>query len=58
VRKGSGFAPKEQIDLSKNAAGDVIVVDIKSRGDKMTRIVNIYNQKETETGERPARRLI
>jgi hypothetical protein len=57
VRKGSGFATNERTNLSKNALGDIIVFDIKRRGDKMTRIVNIYDQKEAETGERPARRL-
>jgi hypothetical protein len=57
VRQGSGFATKARTDLSKNTLGDVIVVDIKRRGEKMTRIVNIYDQKAGETGERPVRTL-
>jgi hypothetical protein len=57
VRKRSSFATNERTDLSKNALGDVIVVDINRRGEKMTRIVNIYDQKEGETGERQVRKL-
>jgi len=57
VGKGSGFPNNERTDLSKNPLSDVIVVDIECRGDKMTRIVNIYDQREGETGERPSKRL-
>jgi hypothetical protein len=57
VPKGSGFETNERTELSENALCDVIVVDIKRMGEKMTRIVNIYDQKEWETAERPARRL-
>jgi hypothetical protein len=57
VRKGSSFATNQRTNLSRNALGDIIVVDIKRWGLKMTRIVNIYNQRQGETGERPARRL-
>ena len=52
VGKGSGFAMNERTDLSKNPLGSVIVVDIKRRGEKMTSIINIYDQTEGETGER------
>jgi hypothetical protein len=57
VRKGSGFATNERTDLSRHALGDVIVVHITRWGEKMTRIVTIYDQREWETGERPARGL-
>jgi hypothetical protein len=49
VRNGSSCAPKEWTYLSKYAVGDRIVVDIKRRGEKMTTIVNIYDQRDGET---------
>jgi len=57
LRKGSGFVTNERTDLSKNTLSNVIMVDIKTRGEKMTRIDIIYDEREGETGERPARRL-
>jgi hypothetical protein len=57
VCKGSGFAPNKWTDLSNKAAGDIILVDIKRRGEKMTMIVIIYDQREGETEERPSWRL-
>jgi len=57
VRKGSGLTTNVRTDLSKYAGDDVIVVDIKRRGEIMIPIANIYNQRARETGERPARRL-
>ena len=57
VSKGSSLTTNERIDLSRNAGDDIIVVDIKRRGEKMIRIVNISDQKAREIGERPARRL-
>jgi hypothetical protein len=57
VHKWSGVAINKQTHLSKNTVGDVIVVDINRWGEIMIRIVNIYYQREAETGERPARRL-
>jgi len=53
VCKVRGLTTNERTDLSRNAGEDVIVVDIKSRAEKMIRIVNIYDQKARETGERP-----
>jgi len=57
VPKGSGCGINKRTELSQNARGDVIVVDIKNRGEKITRIVNIYEEREGESGERPAGRL-
>jgi len=54
---GSGLTTNEQTDFSKNAVSDVNVVDIERRGDKMTRIVNTYDQRDGEISWRPARRL-
>jgi hypothetical protein len=47
----------ERIDLSRNAGDDPIVVNVKRRREKMTRIINIYDQRAREPRERPARRL-
>jgi endonuclease/exonuclease/phosphatase family metal-dependent hydrolase len=57
VRKGRGLTTNERTDLSRNTGYDVIVVDITKRREKMIRIVNIYDQKARETGERPVRSL-
>jgi hypothetical protein len=43
VRKGSGFATDERKDQSRGANDDVIVTDIKRRGEKMMRVSNIYD---------------
>jgi hypothetical protein len=55
--QGTGLPTHERTDLSMNAGDNVIVVDIKRRGENMIWIVNIYDEKARETGERPARRL-
>jgi len=57
VRQGRGFPSNALTNLSKKAVGDVNVVDINTRGQKMTWIVNVYDKREGETGERSARRL-
>lgn len=43
--------------MSRNAAHDVLFVNIKSRGEKLIRIINIYDQEARETGERTSRTL-
>jgi hypothetical protein len=40
VHKGSGLTTDLRTDLSSGANDDVMVTDVKSRGDKMTRIIN------------------
>ena len=57
VCKVSGFENNERTDLTRIMLCDVIVVDIKRRAGKMTRIVSIFDWREGELGERPARRL-
>ena len=47
----------KQTHLSKNAGDYVIIIDITRRGEKVIRIIHIYDQRARETGERPARRL-
>jgi len=57
IRKGSGLVVDEQTDLSRGANDDVIATDVRRRGEKIMRIVNIYDQKDAWSGERPARKL-
>ena len=42
--KGSGLATDKRTDLIRGANDDVMVTDVKRRGDKMTRIINDYDQ--------------
>jgi hypothetical protein len=57
IRRGSGLVVDERTDLSRGANEDVIATDVRRRGERITRIVNIYDQKNTHSGERPARKL-
>jgi hypothetical protein len=57
VRKGSSLAVDERTDLSKGGNDDVIVTDVRRRGEKVTRIVNIYDPKDAQSRERPAQKL-
>jgi hypothetical protein len=52
ILKGSGLVVEERTDLSRGANNDVIATDIRRRGEKVTRIVNIYDQKDSQSGER------
>jgi hypothetical protein len=57
IRRGSGLVVDERTDLSRGANHDVITTDDRRRGETITRIVNVYNQKDMQSGERPARKL-
>jgi hypothetical protein len=57
VRKVSGLATDERTYLSRGANNDVIATDVKRRGGKMTRAINIDNQRDMETSERQARKI-
>ena len=57
VRKGGGLAPDQRTDQGSGANDDVMGTDLKRRGEKMTRIINVYNQRDVQTGERRARKL-
>jgi len=48
IRMGSGLVADEQTDSSRGANDDVTVTDVRRRGEKMTWIVNIYNQRDTQ----------
>jgi len=47
----------ERTDSSRGANEDVIATEVRRRGERITKIVNIYDQKNTHSGERPARKL-
>jgi len=57
VRKRNALAADERTDLSKGANDDVIVIDVKRTGEKMTRMINICKQRDVQTGERQARKI-
>lgn len=41
----------ERIDLSRGANNDVTATDVRRRGEKITRIVNIYDPRDGQSGE-------
>ena len=57
IRKGSGLVVDELTDPSRGDNDDVIATDVRRRGEKITRIVNIYDQTHARSGERSARKL-
>jgi len=57
VHKGSRLATDKPTDLSRGANDDVMVTDVKRRGEKITWIINVYNQRDVQTGERRVRKL-
>jgi hypothetical protein len=54
---GSGLATDERSGLSRGANHDVIVTDVRRRGEKIMRIINIHDQRDVRTGERRAWKL-
>ena len=48
----------ELTDLSSGENEDVIATNVRRGGERKTRIVNIYHQTNTHSGERPARKSI
>jgi len=57
IRKGSGLVVDEWTDLRRGANDIVIGTEVTRRGEKITRIVNIYDQKDAWSGERPEQKL-
>lgn len=43
--------------LSRGDNNDVILTDITRRGQKITRIFKVYDQKDRQSGERPEQKL-
>jgi hypothetical protein len=57
IRTVSSVVVDQQTDLSRDANEDIIATDVRRRGERITRMVNIYNQKNMDLGERPVRKL-
>jgi hypothetical protein len=57
VRNGRGLSTDERTELSRGANDDVMVTKVKRRGEKMTRIINVYDEREVPTGQRRATML-
>lgn len=55
--KGCGLAVDEQIHMTQGGNDDVIVTDVLTRGEKVTRIVNVNIEQDTKSRERPAQKL-
>jgi len=47
----------ERTDSSRVANDDVITCNVRRAGDRITRIVNVYDQRHTHLSKRPARKL-
>jgi len=55
--RGSGLVVDERMDLGRGANDDVIATDIRRRGETIPRIINISEQINQQSGERPAQKL-
>ena len=50
ILKGSGLVLDQWTALSRGANDNVIATDVMRRGETIPRIVNIYGQKDTQSG--------
>jgi hypothetical protein len=57
VHKGSDYATDQQTDLSRCVNDDVIVTDVQRRGEKVTRVINMYDQRVVRFRERHMRNI-
>jgi hypothetical protein len=59
LREGSALVVDEPTDLSRGANDDVFATEVRSRADKITRIVSIYDHHDALSRERdrPAQKL-
>jgi hypothetical protein len=48
IPRGSGLVVDERMDLSRGANDDVIATEVRWRAEKITSIVNIYDQKDAQ----------
>jgi len=55
IRRGSGLVVDERTDSSRGVNEEVIATDVRRRGERITSSVNVYDQKNMHSGERPAR---
>lgn len=47
----------ELTDLGRGANINVKVTDVRRRGEKIMRIVNVYDQRDTQLGERQSQKV-
>jgi len=52
IRKGSGPVVDERMVLSRVANDNVIATNVRRRGETIMRMVNVYDQKDAQSGER------
>lgn len=52
IQKGSGLVVDDRTYLSRGANDNVSVTDVRRTGEKIMRIVNIYDQGDTQLGEK------
>jgi hypothetical protein len=52
IRKGSALVVDQRTDLSRGANDDVLATDVRRTDEKITRIINIDDQKTARLGER------
>jgi len=52
IQGWSGLVVDERTDLGRGANNDVIVTDVRRRGETITKVVNVYDQKDTQSGDR------
>jgi hypothetical protein len=57
IRKGSGHVVAEWTELSRGADDDVIVTEVQWRWERLRRIVNDYNQRDTLSAESQAHKI-
>ena len=57
IRRVSGLVVEERTDLRRGGNDDVIATDDRRRVLTITRIVFLYDQTDTQSGERPAQKL-
>jgi len=57
IWRGSGLVVDERTNLSSGANEDVFATDVRRIGERITTIVNVYEQKDTHSGERLARKF-
>ena len=44
----------ERTDIGRGANDTVIAMDVRRIGETITRMINVYDQRDTQSGERPA----
>jgi len=57
VPKGSGLTTEEWTDLTRGVNDDVVAIETKRSREKMTRIINGYDQRDMQSGESPASKV-